>query len=83
MEAKFTVQLLAVLAAHCVGILRGHVAIIMKPSPPFPVCDLILVSGLLPIFLHGCEIKSGSDLGTRLSGRSSVNSGVAFPLSSF
>ena len=22
--------------------------------------------GLLPIFLHGCEIKSGSGLGTRL-----------------
>ena len=25
-----------------------------------------MVPGLLPIFLHGCEIKSGSGLGTRL-----------------
>ena len=28
--------------------------------------DVVLVPGLLPIFLHGCEIKSGSGLGTRL-----------------
>ena len=27
-----------------------------------------MVPGLLPIFLHGCEIKSGSGLGTRLTG---------------
>ena len=26
-----------------------------------------MVPGLLPIFLHGCEIKSGSGLGTRLA----------------
>ena len=38
----------------------------MKPSPPFPVRDVVLVPGLVPIFLHGCEIKSGSVLGTRL-----------------
>ena len=25
-----------------------------------------MVPGLLPIFLHGCEIKSGSGLGTKL-----------------
>ena len=25
------------------------------------------IPGLLPIFLHGCEIKSGNGLGTRLS----------------
>ena len=35
-------------------------------SPPFPVRDVVLITGLLPIFLHGCEIKSGSGLGTRL-----------------
>ena len=32
----------------------------------FPVRDVVLIPGLLPIFLHGCEIKSGSGLGTRL-----------------
>ena len=37
-----------------------------KPSPPFPVRDIVLIPGLLPIFLHNCEIKSGSGLGTRL-----------------
>ena len=50
----------------CIGcILRGYIAIITKLSPPFPVCDVVLVPGLLPIFLHGCKIKSGSGLGTR------------------
>ena len=29
-------------------------------------CDVLLLPGLLPIFLHGCEIKSGWGLGTRL-----------------
>ena len=43
---------------------RVHVT--HKPSPPFPVHDAVLIPGLLPIFLHGCEIKSGSGLGTRL-----------------
>ena len=38
------------------------------PSPPFPVRDIVLIPGLLPIFLHGCEIKSGRGLGTRLRG---------------
>ena len=47
-------------------IVRGHVAIITKPSPPFPVRDIVLIPGLLPIFLHSCEIKSGSGLRTRL-----------------
>ena len=36
------------------------------PSPPFPVRDVVLIPGLLPIFLHSCEIKSGRGLGTRL-----------------
>ena len=48
------------------GSLLCHVAIITKPSPPFPVRDVVLIPGLLPIFIHGCEIKSGSGLGTRL-----------------
>ena len=47
-------------------ILRGQVAIITKPGPPFPIRDVVMVPGLLPIFLYGCEIKSGSGLGTRL-----------------
>ena len=47
-------------------IVRGHVVIITKLSPPFPVRDVALIPGLLPIFLHSCEIKSGRDLGTRL-----------------
>ena len=29
--------------------------------------DVVLIPGLLPIFLHGCEIKSGWGLGMRLS----------------
>ena len=36
------------------------------PSPPFPVRDVVLITGLLLIFLHSCEIKPGSGLGTRL-----------------
>ena len=47
-------------------IVCGHVAIITKPSPQFLVCDVVLIPGLLLIFLHGCEIKSGSSLETRL-----------------
>ena len=45
----------------------------MKPSPHYVItestisgCDIVLLPGLLPIFLHGCEIKSGWGLGTRL-----------------
>ena len=53
--------------ACCTGrTLRGHVAIIMKSSPPFPVSDVELVPGLLPIFHHVCKIKSGGGLWTRL-----------------
>ena len=37
-------------------------------SPPFPVCDVVLIPGLLLIFLHSCDTKSGSGLGTRLRG---------------
>ena len=36
-------------------------------SPPFPVRDVAMIPGLLPIFLRGCEKKSGSGLGTRLA----------------
>ena len=35
-------------------------------GPPFLVHDIVLIPGLFPIFLHGCKIKSGSGLGTRL-----------------
>ena len=34
-----------------------------KPSPPFPVHDVVLIPGLLPIFLHGCEINLGGAWG--------------------
>ena len=51
-----------------------HVAIITKPSPHYVITeftisgrDVVLLPGLLPIFLHGCKIKSGWGLGTRLS----------------
>ena len=44
---------------------RGHVT--YKPNPPFLGCNVVLIPGLLPIFLHGCEIKSGCGLGTRLA----------------
>ena len=53
--------------------MRGHVAIITKPSPHYVPTestisgrDVVLIPGLLPIFLHSCEIKSGWGLGTRL-----------------
>ena len=36
-------------------------------SPPFRVREVAKIPGLLLIFLHGCEIKSGSGLGTRLT----------------
>ena len=48
------------------NIVRIGLLSMMKLSPPFPVRDVVLVAGLLLIFLHGCEIKSGSGLGTRL-----------------
>jgi len=35
--------------------------------PPFPVRDVVMIPGLLPIFHHECEIKSGSGLWMRLS----------------
>ena len=47
-------------------ILHGNVAIIMKPSPLFPVHDVVMVPGLLPIFLQGWRINSRSGLVTRL-----------------
>ena len=47
-------------------VLARHTAIITKPSPPFLVRDVVMVPGLLPTFLHSCEIKSGSGLGWRL-----------------
>ena len=46
--------------ARCTGrILHGHLAIITKPSPHYVLNESTS-------FLHGCEIKSGSGLGTRL-----------------
>ena len=44
----------------------NRVHIMYEPSPPFPVRDVVLIPGLLLIFLHGCEIRSGRGLGTRL-----------------
>ena len=53
--------------------MQAHVAIITKLSPHYvPTkftisgCDVVLIPGLLPIFLHGCKIKSAWGLGTRL-----------------
>ena len=53
--------------------MHGHNAIITKPSTHNVITEytissrgVVLIPGLLPIFLHGCEIKSGSGLGTRL-----------------
>ena len=57
---------LAVLAAYCIDMLqslRNWVHIMYQPSSPFPLHDIAMV---LPTFLHGCEIKSGSGLGTGL-----------------
>ena len=60
-------------------IVRGHVAIIAKLSSHYvPTestisgCD-VLIPGLLPIFLHGCEIKCGWGLGTRLRDSGTVS----------
>ena len=43
--------------------------VLTESSPSFPVRDVVLIPGLLPIFLYGCEIKSRSGLGTRLMDR--------------
>ena len=49
--------------ACCTGcILRGHLAFI---SPRYVVIQSFI--SCLPIFLHGCDIKFGSGLGTRLA----------------
>ena len=37
-----------------------------KPSPPFWVHEVAMIPGFL-IFLHGCKIKSGNGLETRLT----------------
>ena len=39
---------------------------VSKTSPPFPARDVAIIPGLLPIFLYGCAIKSGSGLSKRL-----------------
>ena len=44
----------------------NRVHITYWPNSPFPVCDVLLIPGLVPIFLHGCKTKSGRGLGTRL-----------------
>ena len=55
----------------------------LKPRPTkkkvHPVGDVVLIPGLLPIFLYGCEIKSGSGLGTRLQQTHSVCQSVCLP----
>ena len=38
-----------------------------------------MVPGLLQIFLHGCEIKSGSGLGTRLGNNATVTFSNEYP----
>ena len=52
---------------HRAQILCEHFAIITKSCvqlhPPFLVCCVIVVPGLLPIYLHGCKIKSANNLG--------------------
>ena len=45
------------------GGLTELLSILTESTISGPWCSLAC---LLPIFLHGCEIKSGSDLGTRL-----------------
>ena len=30
-----------------------------EPSLPFPACDIVLIPGFLPIFLHSCKINPG------------------------
>ena len=47
-------------------ILHRHVAIITKPSPPFPVHDVVLVPGILPIFFPWLRDKIWEWPGTRL-----------------
>ena len=39
---------------------------LVKPSSLFPIRDVAMFPGLLPIFLHGYEIKSQIGLGMRL-----------------
>ena len=47
-------------------VITNQVHIMYWLNPPFPAHDIAMIPGLLPIFLHGCEIKSVSGLGTRL-----------------
>ena len=47
--------------------MRGHVAIIIETESTISGRDVVLLPGRLPIFLHGCQIKSGWGLGTRLA----------------
>ena len=80
MLAKRLVKLHSSIACCTGHILCGHVAMITKSRPPFPVRDVVMVLGLLLIFLHSCEIKSWSGLGTRLENRNSdVTVGVCAP----
>ena len=51
----------------CTGhILRGQVAIITKPSPPFLVCDVIMVPGLLPFLSTAARDWPGNEARVQL-----------------
>ena len=61
----------------------GTLPSLRKPSPHYVLNestisgrDVVLLRGLLPIFLFGCEIKSGWGLGTRLLVHSIIYSGA-------
>ena len=55
-------QTLQLNCTGCTGhILHGQVAIITKPSPPFLVCDVIMVPGLLPSFSKAARDWPGNE----------------------
>ena len=55
-------QTLQLNCTGCTGhILRGQVAIITKPSPPFLVCGVIMVPGLLPFFSTAARDWPGNE----------------------
>ena len=59
--------------AYVYAVHAGRVTIFSAGGKVRPILNfmelhtLTLAAGLLPIFLHGCEIKSGSCLGMRLA----------------
>ena len=46
--------------------------------PPVMAHDVAMIPGLLWIFLHGCKVKYGSGLGTRLQGKCSQAFSLCF-----